>query len=211
MELVSVNVGGLEQRRNARGATAPTGLNKQPTTKTVAVGPTGLANDASAYRSRELGDTAVHLYALESYTTLNERLAQPLPIPCFGENLTVAGYPEAVACIGDVLRIGSTLLQVNQPVVRCSWPTTLAAEPKLTKWATQAGLTGSYLNVLQTGSITQGDNIQLDTQGNPKFTLAYLNEILRNAKTRRLEAAELLKLAPLAERWKVNLRKALSA
>lgn len=214
MELVSVNVGAIQQQRNARGAMAPTGLHKQPTVKPVSVEALGLTNDASAYRSRERGDTAVHLYAVESYAALNTRLDQPLPIPCFGENLTAAGYPESEARIGDVLRVGSVLLQVNQPVVRCSWPTTLAGEPRLAKWITQAGLTGIYLNVLEPGTLQQGDEIFVEFQSNAKFTVAYLNQVLRQApkanREMRLEAAELLKLPPLAERWKANLRKVLS-
>jgi MOSC domain-containing protein YiiM len=213
MELVSVNVGAIQSQRNARGALAPTGLHKQPTVEPVLVEVQGLANDASAYRSRERGDTAVHLYAVESYAALNTRLDRPLPIPCFGENLTAAGYPESEARIGDVIKVGSVLLQVNQPVVRCSWPTTLAAEPRLTKWATQAGLTGIYLNVLEPGTLQQGDEIFVESQGNAKFTVAYVNQVLnhslRQGSAMRLEAAELLKLPQLAERWKANLRKAL--
>lgn len=212
MELVSVNLGAVKPQRNARGAVAPTGLYKQPTLEPVIVErfglTTGLVKDASDYRSRELGDTAAHLYALESYAALNQRLDNPLPIPCFGENFTVAGYPEHEARIGDVLRIGSALLQVNQPVVRCSWPTTLAAEPRLTKWATQAGLTGVYLHVLEVGTLQQGDEPKLEDQGNPKYTVAYLNQVLNQCKQRRLEAVELLKLPQLAERWKANLRQA---
>ena len=213
MELVSVNIGTVKPQRNARGSTAATGLYKQPTLEAVTVDLHGMAlgqtKDASAYRSRDLGDTAVHLYAYESYLALNERLDNPLPIPCFGENLTVAGYPESDARIGDVLRIGSVLLQVNQPVVRCSWPTTLAAEPRLTKWVTQAGLTGVYLNVLEGGTLQQSDQPILEAQGNPKFTVAYLNQVLNQCKQRRLEAAELLKLPQLAARWKDSLRESL--
>lgn len=212
MELVSVNLGVVQPQRNARGAVAPTGLYKQPTLEPVTVERFGLAagliKDASDYRSRELGDTAAHLFSLESYTTLNQRLDNPLPIPCFGENFTVSGYPESEARIGDVLRFGSAVLQVNQPVVRCSWPTTLATEPRLTKWITQAGLTGIYLHVLQVGTLQQGDKPVLEDQGNPKYTVAYLNQVLNQCRQRRLEAAELLKLPQLAERWKASLRKA---
>ncbi len=212
MELVSVNLGRVEPQRNARGKIASTGLYKRPTLQPVTVERFGLTaggiKDASDYRSRELGDTAVHLYALESYAALNQRLDSPLPVPCFGENLTVAGYPESEARIGDVIRFGSALLQVNQPVVRCSWPTTLAAEPRLTKWVTQTGLTGVYLHVLQVGTLQQGDEPVLEDQGNPKYTVAYLNQVLNESKQRPLEAAELLKLPQLAERWKVSLRKA---
>lgn len=212
MELVSVNLGGVKPQRNARGKIAATGLYKQPTLQPVTVERFGLAvgdiKDASDYRSRELGDTAVHLYAFESYATLNQSLDSPLPIPCFGENLTVAGYPESEARVGDVIRIGSALLQVNQPVVRCSWPTTLAAEPRLTKWVTQAGLTGIYLHVLEVGTLQQGDQPVLEDLGNPKYTVAYLNQVLNQCKQRPLEAAELLKLPQLAERWKASLRKA---
>lgn len=213
MELVSVNLGAVQPQRNARGAVATTGLHKQPTLEPVTVERFGLVEgqikDASDYRSRELGDTAAHLFSLESYTTLNQRLDKPLPVPCFGENFTVAGYPETEARIGDVLRIGTAVLQVNQPVVRCSWPTTLAAEPRLTKWVTQAGLTGVYLHVLEVGTLQQGDEPVLEDQGNPKFTVAYLNRILNQSKQKRLEAAELLKLPQLAERWKASLRKSL--
>jgi len=207
LELISVNCGDIRQHQNARGYLPATGLHKRPTSARLNVSKAGMQGDASAYRSRSLGDTAIHLYSAESYQVLASKIGKRLPIPCFGENLTVAGYPESQARIGDVLRIGSVTLQVNQPVVRCSWPTTLAGDSRLTKWATAGGFTGIYLHVLTQGQLQLGDKIELIERGDSDFTIAKLNHILQRKRSMPAAVSELLNNPLIASRWKDSLRR----
>jgi len=162
MSVSSVNVGRVETRTDARGKPGKTGIGKMPVSGTIKVSKVGLDGDQSAYRPRDLGDTAVHMFCTHSYRMLAEQVGFELPVPCFGENLTVDGLVEKDVRIGDLYRIGTVLLHVNQPVVRCNWPGVVASEPKLLKWILKLRLTGFYLDVLEEGELQAGDLAPVD-------------------------------------------------
>lgn len=207
--ILSVNIGKVAPRLSAKGREDTTGIGKQPVAGPVRIGPKGLEGDESNYRSRELGDTAVHIYCAESYEELNRLAGRPLPVPCFGENLTVEGYTEREARVGDVIRAGTALLRVNQPVIRCSWPTVQSGEPRLTRWATKGGFTGFYLDVVEPGMVQAGDGVEIISRGPEAWTIAAINAIY-NAKPpvpADLDAA--LALPELAERFKAEIREML--
>lgn len=204
--VVSVNVGQVAIRTSTRGQKKETGIGKQPVTGLVRIGPEGLEGDGSAYRSRDLGDTAVHIFCLESYDRFQELGAVGVPVPSFGENLTVAGYRETEARVGDVIRVGTALLKVNQPVVRCSWPTVVSGEKRISRWATQEGLTGFYLDVVQPGFVAAGDVLEIVHRGPAGWTIARLNALILDRNADRTELETVLSLPELADRWKGELR-----
>lgn len=206
--VVSVNVGRVATRTTAKGREAETGIGKQPVPGPVAIGPGGLEGDESAYRSRALGDTAVHIFCLESYDRFLELGAVDVPIPSFGENLTVEGYLETEARVGDVIRVGTALLKVNQPVVRCSWPTVVSGEKRISKWATQEGRTGFYLDMVEPGVVRAGDALEIVRRGPEGWTIARLNALFTDKTPARAEMDAALALPELADRWKDELREA---
>jgi len=208
MRVSSVNVGAVATRENARGKQGRTGIGKRPVAGAVQVVRSGLAGDGSAYRSRALGDTAVHAFGGEAYDAIARLRGAPLPIPCFGENLTIEGYPEAVARVGDVLRIGTVTLHVNQPVVRCAWPGVLAGEPRLLKWTRSLHATGFYLDVREPGLLEVGQEISLLERGeDPALTIANLNYLIGGPARDPDLIDRVLASRCLAERWKASLRK----
>lgn len=199
-------MGRVAARPTARGKTGRTGIGKRPVEGAVAIGPFGLDGDESAYRARDLGDTAVHIFCIESYQRFAALAAREIPVPTFGENLTVEGYPETEARVGDLLRAGTALLRVNQPVVRCSWPTVVAGEPRLTRWATQEGLTGFYLDVVEPGTVQAGDTLEIVGRGQEGWTIARLNALIAAKDRDPAEVSAALALPELADRWKADLR-----
>lgn len=207
MRIASVNIGGVIARKNARGTQGETGIGKEPIKGSVQVETRGLVGDYSAYRSRELGDTAVHAFCAESYQMLSSQSGSVFPIPCFGENLTIEGYPESEARVGDELKIGSVILHVNQPVVRCSWPSAVAGEPRLLKWMLRFHITGFYLDVRQPGVLKVDDEIKLIDRGaDADLTIGNLNRILADGKKDQILIEKVLSSQSLAERWKKILR-----
>jgi MOSC domain-containing protein YiiM len=211
MRVSSVNVGAVATRENARGKQGRTGIGKRPVAGAVQVVRSGLAGDGSAYRSRALGDTAVHAFCRETYDAVAQLRGRPLPMPCFGENLTIEGYSEREARVGDVLRIGSVTLHVNQPVVRCSWPGVVAGEPKLLKWLRNLHGGGFYLDVREPGVLAAGQEISLLERGeDPALTIAQLNQLLGGPVRDPGLIDAVLASRCLAERWKASLRKALA-
>jgi MOSC domain-containing protein YiiM len=63
---------------------------------------------------------AVYAYPAEHHEYCREKLPE-VSFSCgkFGENLTTAGLTEASLCIGDRLRIGTPVLMMTQPRMRC--------------------------------------------------------------------------------------------
>jgi MOSC domain-containing protein YiiM len=188
----------------------PTGINKRPVEGPVAIGPKGLEGDESGFRSRDRGDTAVHIFAAESYVRFQELAGRPFAIPSFGENLTLEGYSETEARVGDHLRVGTALLRVNQPVVRCAWPAHISGEPRLPKWATAEGYTGFFLDVVEPGHVQRGDAVILEARGPETWTIARLNTIFYAKPADRAELEALLQVPELAERWKGDVRQKLA-
>lgn len=210
MLILGVNVGPVVPRLSARGRPSRTGIAKGPVAGPVAVHRHGLEGDASAYRPRDLGDTAVHAFCLESYARFAELRGAPLPVPCFGENLTIEDYGEDEARIGDMLRAGTALLRVTQPVVRCRWPAVLSGEPRLTRWATREGLTGWFLEVLEPGHVAAGDRLDLLDRGPEGWTVRRLNRLIAAKPPDAADVTAALALPGLAERWKAALRRAVA-
>lgn len=207
--ILSVSTGRVEPRLTRKGNEGRTGIGNRPVDGPVRIGRFGLEGDESAYRSRELGDTAVHIFCAESYARFRELAGRELPVPSFGENLTVEGYTEREACVGDVIRVGTALLRVNQPVIRCSWPTVQSGEPRLTRWATQEGLTGFYLDVVQEGVVQAGDVLEIVSRGPADWTVAAVNAVYYAKPAVRADVDAALALPELADRFKADLRELL--
>jgi len=204
--ILSVHTGRIETRLDARGREDTTAIGKQPVDGPVRIGPKGLEGDESNYRSRETGDTAVHIFSRETYAHLSTLAGRPLAPPCFGENLLVEGYPDAEVRVGDVVRAGTALLRVNQPCIRCSWPGVQGGEKRLGKWAMQAGMPGFYLDVLEPGLVAAGDALEVVSRGPEGWTISRLTALLLNKTPDPAERAAALALPELAERWKEELR-----
>jgi MOSC domain-containing protein YiiM len=63
---------------------------------------------------------AVYAYPVEHYGFWEQALGRgPMPKGQFGENLTVQGLLEEGVRVGDIFRIGGTLMQVTQPRIPC--------------------------------------------------------------------------------------------
>lgn len=208
--ILSVNIGQVVPQKTPKGRDDRTGIGKRPVDGPVRIGPSGLDGDQSAYRTRERGDTAVHIYCAESYAKLNVLAGRDLPVPCFGENLTVEGYTEEEARVGDVIRAGTALLRVNQPVIRCWWPTVQSGETRLTKWATQGRLTGFYLDVVEPGMVQAGDVLEIVSRGPAGWTISAINAVYYTKPMVRADIDAALALPELADRFKADLRELLT-
>lgn len=209
--MVSVNAGRVATLVDERGRPFVSGIAKAPVGGPVRVGPRGIEGDESATYDRGDGDTALHAFAAPHYTDFESRFGRPLAMPSFGENLDLEGYGEAEARIGDVLRIGSALLRVTQPTVRCRRPGSYAGAPELGRWMLEGGRTGFYLAVVAPGTVCAGDPVALCGRGRPALSVARLNRAFAGDVPADWDAEEVLAAPELAERYKALLRRALGA
>jgi hypothetical protein len=80
---------------------------------------------------------------------------------CFGENLTTSGLLETDTHIGDVLRIGWSVLQVTHPRMPCAKLAHKFGRPELIKEFLLSGRSGFYLRVEEEGELGAGDDIEI--------------------------------------------------
>jgi MOSC domain-containing protein YiiM len=169
-KLLSVNLGTL--RPSAAADVGATGIDKRPTDARVEVrapGPkrgglgSGLVGDGIAdLRSHGGDDQAVYAYAREDLDRWQEELGRPLAGGAFGENLTTLGVDVTGALVGERWRIGDTvLLQVTLPRIPCRTFAHRMAEPGWIKTFTARALPGTYLRVVEGGTIRVGDPVRV--------------------------------------------------
>lgn len=119
----SVRVGRSQSIGTYDGAERRTAIAKEAVTGPVELTPTGFTGDEQFHTHVHGGpDKAVHQYPAESYGFWRERHPEALErfVPgAFGENLSTTGVAEGDVCIGDVVRVGSVVLELTQPREPC--------------------------------------------------------------------------------------------
>ena len=79
----------------------------------------------------------------------------------FGENITISNLDEESILIGDVLKIGSAIVQVCQPRQPCYKLGIRFGSQRILKQYVRYGFPGIYVRILQEGSLKMGDSVEL--------------------------------------------------
>ena len=185
----------------------PSGIDKQPVHGPQMVGRLGLRGDHQGDTRHHGGaEKALHHYARDHYPAwlaedrgLAERLAAP---PAFGENISTLGMTEATVCIGDVYRLGTSLLQVSQGRQPCWRLNARFDRPDMALRVQKSGRTGWYYRVLREGTIAPGDLMLLDHRPQPQWPLARIIDLLYTRTLDMQALAELRDLPELAASWR---------
>jgi MOSC domain-containing protein YiiM len=179
--VLTVNVAVPE--RNTAKRVGVTGINKQPIDRPVAVrapGPktiglhSGLVGDQIFDIEHDGGDDqAAYAYAREDYDWWEEQLDRVLPNGIFGENLTTVEVDVNGAVIGEMWRIGDSLvLQPTFGRIPCATFQAKMAEPHWVKAFTREHRPGAYLRVVEPGDVKTGDLIKVMNQPAHGVTIA---------------------------------------
>lgn len=201
IKIISLNLGKPEALKDYHEKPFKSAIKKAPSNAEVFLSKTGLKGDTSHEAFHGGANRAVHVFCHDNYAFYNDKAGFELPVPAFGENLTVAGYHESVANVGDILKLGEALVQVSQPTERCAKIGQSLGLPKMLKWIHEELRTGYYLSVLEEGMISQESNLQLQETGPAYLNVAVLNRLL----FKELDRAELDRAlsSPLpSEQWK---------
>ncbi|WP_416423965.1 MOSC domain-containing protein [Pseudomonas sp. App30] len=186
-------------RRGTRSAIA-----KQAVEGALAATALGLAGDEQGDLRIHGGvDKAIHLYPREHYTRWQQLIGEHplLAAPgAFGENLATVGMTEQTICLGDVIRCGTTLLEVSQTRQPCWKLNDRFGVPDMALRMQGTGMTGWYFRVLEGGQMRAGDRFALEARPHPDWSLARVVAVLYQ---RTLDRDELLGLAalPLVPSW----------
>ena len=162
MQVLHVNRA-LPRTLAINGKDVSTGIYKQQALGPVRVHKLGLDGDGQADLTVHGGiHQAVYAYPAEHYGHWQDALSEPsFPPGTFGENLTLSGLMETEVCIGDVHRIGETVLQVTSPRIPCFKLGHKLGRPDILKPFLQSGRCGFYYRVLEEGALAAGDPVEL--------------------------------------------------
>ncbi len=168
----------------------------------------GLAEDAQADTVHHGGpDKAINCYAWEHYDHWRSALERPdLEPGAFGENFTLLGLTESEACIGDVYRVGTALVQVSQPRIPCWKLARRWQREDLPEMVIATGFTGWYVRVLEEGVTGSATTFELMERPYPLVPVRRANDVMHFRPDDRESAAELAACDALAEVWRGAFR-----
>jgi MOSC domain-containing protein YiiM len=169
----------------------PSAFVKRPVDGSIAVATLGLAGDEQAdLRVHGGPDKAVYGYAHSHYAAWLKEYPQhaAMLVPgAFGENLTLDACDEASVFVGDVVRIGTAVLQVTEPRQPCFKFALRYDDAAMARAMVQNGMCGWYYRVLEPGALKNGDAVSLLDRPNPTWSVERMN---RQIAQRRGTAAD---------------------
>ncbi len=98
----------------------------------------------------------------------------------FGENVVLSNINEDDICIGDVYKIGETIIQITQPRQPCWKLSANTNKKEMTKFIFESGLTGWYAKVIKEGVIRKNDMFELIQRVEEKLNISILNKLIVN-------------------------------
>lgn len=171
---------------------------------------TGIVGDDVANHKFHGGpDRAVCLYPFEHYAYWEEEFQKKLILPAFGENLTATGMTEEQVCIGDIYKIGDTILQITQGRVPCVTISNYNEEKQFLKKVIETNLTGYFFRVLEEGTIMFDSEITLLEKHSKEISVSFATQILFHQKQDKVSIEKILTVDALSEEWKNRFLKLL--
>lgn len=181
-------------------------IGKWPAPAPWRIGPSGLAGDAQADLKRHGGpEKALHQYPFEHYAAWVDEIGDdPLfrTPGAFGENLSTTEWTEANVCVGDVVRLGSALLQVSQGRQPCWKLNYRFARMDMALCVQSSGRAGWYYRVLEPGVAEPGDFLRLVDRPRPEWSLQRLFLLLYRDTGDQHGLAGMATLSELAQNWR---------
>ena len=161
----------------------------------------GLKNDFQVDKRYHGGvDKAIHIGSTQHFELFEKEYNLKLDPLAIGCNIFITNYSEEDICVGDIYSIGEALIEVSQPRQPC-WKIGALFGKEVSRYIAKNQATGWYVRVLQEGTISLKDTLQLKkrvTNINMKELSIYLHTPPQNAA--RIE--EILHTASLADSYK---------
>jgi len=154
-------------------------------------------------------DKAVCIYTQKYYEYFKKHYNIDLPECAFGENITILDLDDTQVCIGDKFRFGKVLLEVSQPRQPCWKISSIMQIKNLTSLLVKDSKTGFYVRVLEEGSVTKADTLELISREYPQYTIEFVNKCSFDAKNNQENIIALLECPKLSDAFKESLQKRL--
>ncbi|MFS0861791.1 MOSC domain-containing protein [Fredinandcohnia sp. 179-A 10B2 NHS] len=209
-KLVALNVGKVKSDIYKRKELL-TGIYKTQIQEKVFVSSLQISGDEQADLVNHGGpDKVICVYPHDHYPYWSNELGIEMKPGAFGENFTVEGLTEDIACIGDIFAIGEIEVQVSLPRQPCFKVAHKLKKDELPVMIQNTGYSGFYLRVLKEGHIEPGQSLRLLKRHPKEITVSFVNQIKYHDKYNR-EALEILSdLTELSQGWKDTFRNRLA-
>ncbi|MEC3907298.1 MOSC domain-containing protein [Tamlana sp. 2201CG12-4] len=162
------------------GQEVTTGIYKMPTDSPIFLGKKGVKDDEVTDKKVHGGEfKACYLFSMEQYSywkPLYPNLKWNWGM--FGENLTISGLDETQICIGDIYKVGETLIQITQPREPCFKFGAKFGDMGALKRFIDHGLSGTYVRILEEGLVKAGDIFELKHRKENSLTTAKLFKLI---------------------------------
>jgi MOSC domain-containing protein YiiM len=182
----------------------PSAFIKRPIVGAARVEQLGLAGDEQADLRVHGGNSkAVYGYAHANYAAWFDAFPQHADLLTpggFGENLTFDGCDEKSVCVGDVVGIGSVVLQVTEPRQPCFKFALRFADPAMPQAMVRNGYCGWYYRVLRPGRLTAADTVTLEERPHPLWSIDRVNRRIVQRHGTPAEKSEFAALAHAPDR-----------
>lgn len=162
MHIISINIG-KPKTIKWKNKSVTTSIFKQPVYQQCQVSFSGIEGDEQADLRYHGGETkAIYTYDISYY----EQWKKVLPredwnYGMFGENLTTKGLLDNEVLIGNIYKVGSTIIKAMEPRFPCSKLNMRFNLSTMVKMFTQQKQNGIYFKVLEKGLIQTNDIIEL--------------------------------------------------
>lgn len=186
------------------------GFNKNEFCDKIFVGIDGVVGDEIADTKHHGGkEKAIFANSFENYEIWMSFLGKnELPYGALGENLTISGLDEKTVCVGDIHKIGDTLLQVSQPRKPCFKISKRWQNKDFAKEIFKSKKTGWYYRVLQTGYINKNDTIQIIQKDKQHLSIYEINSAFYEPKNiNKIFLENFFALSTITKNWHEDMRK----
>jgi len=179
MRVISANIG-KPTTFEWRGEQEQTGIFKYPVTESIALGTTDVLNDTVTDRKHHAGvDKACYLFSAKEYDFWKPKYpGLDWNWGMFGENLTIEGLDESIMRIGDVYHLGTALVEVSQPREPCYKLGVRFNDQNIVAEYVTRGYPGTYIRILETGRVKNGDEMILEKQSKNALTVKQFYDFL---------------------------------
>jgi len=179
MKIISTNIA-KPQFVTINGDQQRTGIYKKPTNQAIYLDKEEVQGDEISNRQVHGGEfKSCYLFSADHYPywkNLYPHLNWDYGM--LGENLTVEGLDETQLYVGDIYKVGSTLIQITQPREPC---TTFAAKmgtADIMHQFIEHGRPGTYVRLLEPGHVNVGDTIELVEKATNSISIADFFKLL---------------------------------
>lgn len=189
----------------------PSAIAKRPVEGPLLLTRAGFKADAQADLKNHGGfEKAVHHYPAEHYPTWQAELgdiAREFGPGQFGENISTIGLTEENLFIGDVLRMGSAVVQISQGRQPCWKLNAHTCNDKMAYLVQKTVRTGWYYRVMEDGEVNLGDEISLLSRPNPDWSVKLVTGARFNGKISPELARAISEIPELYEGWRTAFMK----